>query len=164
MMRSLSSLPVSLLFLSWSILALADSDTTRLDCAHKNGKDASCNEPIDAVTPITPGYYYIAKVPCLDCPIVVNEGDVPGQKHYITEAENELVRRSPSLSAPLRPCTPGYKLTNAIVLQYNPLPRQHHPPPEPKTNLSLTHRVPIRRAAAYLCSTDSTQLLARQPR
>lgn len=89
-MRPLSNLPVSLILLLLPYITLADNDPL-LPCAYYPDR-AACNEPIDAVTEVLPGSYYVAKFPCLDCSIVEFTGTGPDRKHFISEADNDLVR------------------------------------------------------------------------
>jgi hypothetical protein len=53
--------------------------------------DTTCNQPLDPVTTVEPGSFYIARLPCLDCP-VLPERDAAGVKaQHLVRAENELV-------------------------------------------------------------------------
>jgi hypothetical protein len=59
-----------------------------LDCAYGNTADY-CKESLGAVTTVVPGSFYIAKLPCPDCPLNPREGD----SGYLN-IENDLVRNS----------------------------------------------------------------------
>ncbi|KAF1960037.1 hypothetical protein CC80DRAFT_544502 [Byssothecium circinans] len=58
-----------------------------LNCAgRKAANNKECQEPLpDAVTAVLPGKFYVARLPCLDCPAVETAGENEGRK-----SENEL--------------------------------------------------------------------------
>ncbi|KAF2737265.1 hypothetical protein EJ04DRAFT_461364 [Polyplosphaeria fusca] len=63
-----------------------------LDCAYNDDAlNKTCHKPLPHVTTITPGSLYFAKLPCLDCPVVRYSGEGPFTKHYIEQAENDLL-------------------------------------------------------------------------
>ncbi|KAF2466917.1 uncharacterized protein BDR25DRAFT_305776 [Lindgomyces ingoldianus] len=51
----------------------------------------ACLQPLDAVTTVVAGSYYVAKLPCLDCPTLEYTGNGPTRKHFITQKENSLL-------------------------------------------------------------------------
>ncbi|KAF2261471.1 hypothetical protein CC78DRAFT_619421 [Lojkania enalia] len=62
-----------------------------LDCAgSRDDRIQACQEPLDTITTVAPGEYYVAKLPCLDCPVARTPPGKPWEKHSITHDENDL--------------------------------------------------------------------------
>ncbi|KAF2872760.1 hypothetical protein BDV95DRAFT_491738 [Massariosphaeria phaeospora] len=69
------SLRLSLVSLGVFGLCTASDVPELSDCAYFSGKDhdsEACQRPLDAVTTLAPGSFYVAKVACIDCPSKVD--------------------------------------------------------------------------------------------
>jgi hypothetical protein len=97
MMRLLGALPVSLLLCLVAQLASAGRELV-LECldGRVDRHIDACAQPLEAVTAVTVGTLYIAKLPCRDCPVTVATED---HKHHTELTPNDLVakpRRTPA--------------------------------------------------------------------
>jgi hypothetical protein len=89
-MRSLTILPASLLACLFPHITFATRDSG-LPCASYPKDNATCNEPLDAITTISSNSSYIAKIPCVDCPVVITTGEGENTTHTIShETKNDL--------------------------------------------------------------------------
>jgi len=85
MTRSWLSLFSLLLFPLASASASAYNDFP-LECAAQNDDSKEeCQQTLKAVTTVVPGFFYVAKLPCLDCAVRLENG-------VLEQLENELVR------------------------------------------------------------------------
>ncbi|PSN64198.1 hypothetical protein BS50DRAFT_576775 [Corynespora cassiicola Philippines] len=67
-------LPLLCSLFSASISATPSADIP-LECAHRDvAEDAQCQAPLRAVTTVVPHRHYIAKLPCVDCPVQKDDG------------------------------------------------------------------------------------------
>jgi hypothetical protein len=131
--RSLSlSLPLGLCLVLLLLLSLFTSSVAAsvydlpLECAGRKGgkSDEACQQPLKEVTSVLPGQFYVAKLPCVGCPVI----QPPEGKKKGEVLENELVR-SDSI------CTYYHQrladtCSTFAVLQYLPVTRQPHPLPK----------------------------------
>ncbi|KAF2118001.1 hypothetical protein BDV96DRAFT_597854 [Lophiotrema nucula] len=53
--------------------------------------NATCNQPLDEVTAVVPGSFYVAKLPCLDCTTVIYEREGDEATHRIDKAASDLL-------------------------------------------------------------------------
>jgi hypothetical protein len=66
-----------------------------LDClASNDARSQKCFRALADVTTVIPGSFYVAKLPCLDCPVVRFVGEGKSRKHMIAHERNALVRRA----------------------------------------------------------------------
>ncbi|KAF2642290.1 hypothetical protein P280DRAFT_396528 [Massarina eburnea CBS 473.64] len=74
-MRSLPLFGLSLTSILFPFVVASVYDLP-LDCAGRKGENnKECQEPLkNAVTNVIPGRFYVARLPCLDCPTVNSEG------------------------------------------------------------------------------------------
>jgi hypothetical protein len=93
------------LFLLKATLAYNDYP---LRCAGKKGEfRAECQHPLEPVTTVVPGSFYVAKLPCLDCTVQAD--------NVVQHGDNDLV------CTPLNICHPdaqGQMLIRRIVAQF----------------------------------------------
>lgn len=89
-MRSLPyALPALSLFLPRAVLGSAE---LLLDCASDDGRaDDECRRPMSAVTKVTPGAYYIAKIACPDCAVQEFSGEGENRTYSLVQKDNDLV-------------------------------------------------------------------------
>ena len=90
-MRSpLSRLPF--LFLAFSHVAFSFPELSLDDCARDDGKTQSeCGRPMKPVATVTPGAYYMTKIPCPECKVLEIKGESDNKTSRLVEKENDLV-------------------------------------------------------------------------
>ncbi|KAK7190889.1 hypothetical protein DPSP01_007849 [Paraphaeosphaeria sporulosa] len=88
-MRSLPyALPALSLFLPRAVVG---SPELSLDCASHDGRtNDECKRPMQAVTTVTPGAYYIAKIACPDCAVPEFSGERENRTYSLVQKENDL--------------------------------------------------------------------------
>ena len=88
------ALPLSLSLLSLTLPhGIFASPELLLDCASDHdSSQPECLRPMKPVTTVTPGAYYIAKIPCPDCKVQEFSGPSENRTFKLVERENDLVR------------------------------------------------------------------------
>ncbi|KAF1967628.1 hypothetical protein BU23DRAFT_583790 [Bimuria novae-zelandiae CBS 107.79] len=83
----------SLPFLSLSLPHIVfGAPEVSLDCSSQDDKTQSeCRRPIEAVAAVTPGAYYMAKIPCPDCKVQEFHGERENRTYKLVEKENDLL-------------------------------------------------------------------------
>ncbi|KAL5462312.1 hypothetical protein PMIN06_001678 [Paraphaeosphaeria minitans] len=89
-MRSLlCALPALSLFLPRAVVG---SPELSLDCAsHDDRTNDECKRPMEAVTTVTPGAYYMAKIACPDCAVQEFSGESENRTSTLVQRENDLL-------------------------------------------------------------------------
>lgn len=88
-MPSLGLLLVSLLL--WGSTT-ANSDKVFGCGGPGKDEDVDCQQPLKPVTTVVPGSFYVAKIPCPDCPMIKTERTPGSMKQFVAHEENDLVR------------------------------------------------------------------------
>lgn len=87
------SLPFRLSLLSLGLArSVFGAPELLLDCSSEDGRSQSeCSRPMKSVTTVTPGAYYVAKIPCPDCKVQEFYGERENRTFKLVEQDNDLV-------------------------------------------------------------------------